>query len=100
MTTRARLERDLARLGQRLGGVVAVVVPLHLVLAARRLDPFLDVARVHVLDGLLGAPFGSSADNDTTALRHNVCFRCDPDLEEKVAKVTCMTFAVAIDSTK
>ena len=29
------------------------------------------------------APFGSSAFNDPTAIRHNICFRCDQSLEDK-----------------
>ena len=33
------------------------------------------------------APFGSSAYNDPTAVRHNICFRCDQDLEEKIKRV-------------
>ena len=35
----------------------------------------------------LKAPFGSSAYNDPTAVRRNVCFRCDQDLEEKIKRV-------------
>ena len=30
----------------------------------------------------LKAPSGSSAFNDPTAIRHNICFRCDQSLEE------------------
>ena len=44
---------------------------------------------VHLADlqKALTAPFGSSAFNDPTAQRQNICFRVDPELEEKIATV-------------
>ena len=41
---------------------------------------------VHLADlqKALTAPFGSSAFNDPTAQRQNICFRVDPELEEKL----------------
>ena len=44
---------------------------------------------VHLADlqKALTAPFGSSAFNDPTASRQNICFRVDPELEEKIATV-------------
>ena len=40
----------------------------------------------------LKAPFGSSAFNDPTAIRHNMCFRCDQSLEDKIKQIndTCV----------
>ena len=35
----------------------------------------------------LKAPFGSSAFNDPTAIRHNICLRCDQNLEEKIKQI-------------
>ena len=35
----------------------------------------------------LKAPFGSSAFNDPTAIRHNICFRCDQSLEDKIKQI-------------
>ena len=44
---------------------------------------------VHLADlqKALTAPFGSSAFNDPTAARQNICFRIDSELQEKVATV-------------
>ena len=44
---------------------------------------------VHLADlqKALTAPFGSSAFNDPTASRQNICFRVDPELEENIATV-------------
>ena len=35
----------------------------------------------------LTAPFGSSAFNDPEAQRHNICFRCSPELESRVPNI-------------
>ena len=45
---------------------------------------FLQLTDVH---SPLKAPFGSSAFNDPTAIRHNICFRCDQSLEDKVKQI-------------
>ena len=44
---------------------------------------------VHLADlqKALTAPFGSSAFNDPTAARQNICFRIDSELQEKIATV-------------
>ena len=35
----------------------------------------------------LKAPFCSSAFNGPTAIRHNICFRCDQSLEDKLKQI-------------
>ena len=45
---------------------------------------FLQLTDVH---SPLKAPFGSSAFNDPTAIRHNICFRCDQSLEDKIKQI-------------
>ena len=48
----------------------------------------------------LTAPFGSSAFNDPTATRQNICFRCTPELEKKMTDVDAWMMQYILDNSQ